>query len=129
MEVKKISRTKQEINGKEFGSGLKLTFKMPDSSLIELEIDSETLRKECPCASCQQKRGDDSHSRPLSGKKKSKLLNVVSATKEEECNIEKIWLLGNYAIGMKWSDGHDTGIYTFNFLFELAKQKENIMNS
>jgi DUF971 family protein len=29
---------------------------------------------------------------------------------------------GNYAYGIEFSDGHSTGIYTFERLFELGEQ-------
>lgn len=127
MEVTKISRLKSEDPEKPKGTGISITSKNLNGELSTFEIDSTTLRKECPCASCLQKRGDTSHNAPLSGKqKRSSLLKVVSATSEEECNLEKIWLLGNYAIGMKWADGHDSGIYTFSFLRQLLeKDKTN----
>jgi DUF971 family protein len=28
--------------------------------------------------------------------------------------------VGNYALRFRWSDGHDTGIYTFDFLRRLC---------
>ncbi len=120
MEVKKISRIKSENDEQQIGKGISITFENSDGSLRSFELKSEILRRECPCASCQQQRGDTSHNTPLSGK--SSLLKVIKATSEEECNLEKIWLLGNYAIGMKWADGHDSGIYTFSFLKELAQK-------
>jgi DUF971 family protein len=123
MQVKKISRIKSEISGQMYGTGLSLSFENNDGWVKTIELSSETLRKECPCASCQQKRGDTSHAAPLSGKtSRSSLLKVIKSTSEEECNLEKIWLLGNYAVGMKWADGHDSGIYTFSFLTELAEK-------
>jgi len=30
--------------------------------------------------------------------------------------ITRIWSVGNYALGIAFSDGHDTGIYTFKSL-------------
>jgi ATP-binding protein involved in chromosome partitioning len=34
--------------------------------------------------------------------------------------IRRIWSVGNYALGMAFSDGHDTGIYTFKALRAMA---------
>lgn len=81
-------------------------------------LTSETLRKNCPSATSLAKRGDSSHDKPLSGRSR---LSVVSATSETELKLESIWLVGNYAIGMRWADGHDTGIYNFPMLYELGK--------
>lgn len=85
-------------------------------------IDLETLRKHCPCAYCLEQRGDSSHQKPLSPKKSS-LLKVVEATKEESLELKEIWLVGNYAIGILWGDKHDSGIYSFDYLRTLNTVK------
>jgi DUF971 family protein len=84
----------------------------------ESRLSSETLRRQCPCAECREKRGDDSHAKPLTGKKRS--LSIVQNTLEEQLSLETIWGVGQYAIGARWNDGHDSGIYTFELLAELA---------
>ena len=62
------------------------------------------LRGFCPCAHCQGHHG------PVGW--------VVGA---EEMNLEltEVAEVGNYAFGLTWGDGHNTGIYTFRFLREL----------
>lgn len=115
--VKQIDRITED----NVGTAVRISLKDGNSILI----DSMTLRKHCPCASCLEKRGDTSHHNPLQNPHKPNnqgrlLLKVISATHEEETNLNKIWLIGNYALGMKWGDGHDSGIYTFDFLTELA---------
>ena len=82
-------------------------------------LNSETLRKNCPSATSLAKRGDTSHNKPLSGKSR---LNIVEASSENELKLEKIWLVGNYAVGMLWGDGHDTGIFNFPYLYELGEK-------
>lgn len=97
----------------------------PDGLQIEWDngtvhvLNSETLRKNCPSATSLMKRGDTSHDKPLSGKSR---LSIVEASSEDELKLEKIWLVGNYAIGMRWGDGHDTGIFNFPYLFELGQK-------
>ncbi|MBX7145661.1 MAG: DUF971 domain-containing protein [Oligoflexia bacterium] len=88
------------------------------------EIDSARLRQNCPCAECREKRGDSSHSSPLTPTKKSSL-RVVEATREESLRLIKIWGVGNYALGIAWGDGHDSGIYTFEFLRTLPNLTES----
>jgi ATP-binding protein involved in chromosome partitioning len=34
--------------------------------------------------------------------------------------LTRVWSIGNYALGMAFSDGHDTGIYTFKALRNMA---------
>lgn len=82
-------------------------------------LSSQKLRENCPCAECREKRGDDSHQSPLLPKKKS-LLRVVEASKEEALQLNKIWQVGNYALGLAWGDGHDSGIYSFDLLDRLG---------
>lgn len=94
--------------------GLRITWQ--DGAIHELT--SETLRRQCPCADCREMRGDDSHAKPLTGKKRS--LSIVQNTIAEELALQEVWGVGQYAIGLKWGDGHNSGIYTFPYLRELA---------
>ena len=84
------------------------------------QISTELLRRECPCASCKEQRGDTSHSKPLTTKKRG--LAVIQNTIEEQLDLKEIWVVGQYAVGMTWGDGHDTGIYPFTLLFELGQR-------
>lgn len=81
-------------------------------------ISSATLRRNCPSASSRAARGDASHDTPLSPKKNA--LKIVEATSADSLHLEKVWSIGNYAIGMRWKDGHDTGIYTYTLLYDLG---------
>lgn len=85
---------------------------------ITTDYTSEKLRQNCPCAQCKHAHGDQSHEKPLTSKKSA--LRIIESSKEEELKLEKIWQVGQYAIGILWGDGHNTGIYTFNFLRGLA---------
>jgi ATP-binding protein involved in chromosome partitioning len=89
----------------------------------EAFISNKVLREHCPSAISQMKRGDFSHEKPLSSKPKS--LKVIEASLEEELKLEKIWSIGNYAIGMRWADGHDSGIFTFELLERLSFNANN----
>ncbi len=52
----------------------------------------------------------------------------VLQTGKEFINISSIEPVGNYAIKLIFDDGHDTGIYTWNYLYQLAKNKESKWN-
>jgi DUF971 family protein len=103
----------QEIK-REGSTGLSITWRDGTTS----HLSSEQLRRECPCAECKEKRGDTSHAKPLTGKKRS--LAIVESTIAEETNLTEIWSIGQYALGIRWRDGHDSGIYTFEYLRELG---------
>src|SRR5436190_589972 len=94
-------------------TGLSITWSDNSSGTISSEI----LRKNCPCAECRMKRGEDSHSAPLTPKKS--LLTVIEHTREESISLESISSVGQYAISIRWGDGHETGIYTFSLLRSL----------
>lgn len=88
------------------------------SDAKESVITCETLKRNCPCAHCREKRGETGHSEPLTPRKT--MLRVIESSRDEELRLKKIWPVGQYAIGMEWGDGHQTGIYTFDYLRELA---------
>lgn len=43
---------------------------------------------------------------------------------KENVNITAIEPVGNYAIKIVFSDGHDTGLYSWDYLYTLAEQYE-----
>ena len=63
------------------------------------------LRDVCPCASCVDE---------LTGEKVLKSGDVPN-----DIRIAAADYVGNYAIKIDWSDGHNTGIYSFRFLREF----------
>ncbi len=83
-------------------------------------LPNELLRRNCPCATCREEQGTLEHAKPLSPKK-PRLLNVVKATLDESLALAEIWAVGNYAVGLRWGDGHDTGIYSFEHLRSLTR--------
>ena len=90
----------------------------------ECSLNSEALRRACPCASCREARGEGSHEKPISPPAKKSLLTVVSNSRDEELRLDNIWAVGQYAIGMQWGDGHTTGIYTYDYLHYLGEQQQ-----
>ena len=75
-----------------------------------------TLRElldNCPCASCREKRNAPT---PES----QGLLPVLSPEEARPLRIVDMKSVGNYAYGITFSDGHDTGIYTLEFLRQIG---------
>ena len=78
---------------------------------IKWSDDSETmftapqLRRNCPCAACINEWTGD------------KMLN--DATVGDDLTFSSIAIVGRYALNFIFSDGHDTGIFSFKFLKEL----------
>jgi len=71
------------------------------------------LRKSCPCATCSTER--------RAREKKSGFRRVIPmGVQGAQVKPNAIENVGLYALRFKWNDGHDTGIYTFEFLRELC---------
>lgn len=70
----------------------------------------EELRKACPCATCTTER--KAREKKKTGFKRILPMGVPRAGVKPN-SIENV---GRYAIRFKWNDGHDTGIYTYEFL-------------
>jgi DUF971 family protein len=66
-----------------------------------------TLRGYCPCAHCQGHGG---------GPKKY-------VTPAENIGLESIKAVGLYALQLRFSDGHGTGLYTFEYLRDLGEAR------
>jgi len=69
------------------------------------------LRDECPCASCTGAHGTEPQRSSYSTPESSPFPMYKPALKM--VSVEPV---GNYAIRIVWSDGHSTGIYTWEHL-------------
>lgn len=78
---------------------------------IKWSDDTETrysavqLRRSCPCAGCINE---------WTGEKM-----LVDANIPDDLTFTNIGIVGRYALNFNFSDGHDTGIYSFTFLKAL----------
>jgi DUF971 family protein len=43
---------------------------------------------------------------------------------KEDVNIDKIEPVGNYAVCLHFDDEHNTGIYSWDYLYSLGKNQE-----
>ena len=50
----------------------------------------------------------------------------VTVSGKSNVTISKIELVGNYAIRILYSDTHDTGIYTWQYLHDLSLNKDKL---
>ena len=73
------------------------------------------LREKCPCATCTDAHGTGE--RPTA---RPAVQSSVLPIYEKPLKPEKAELVGRYAVGITWSDGHSTGIYSFSYLRELC---------
>lgn len=69
------------------------------------EYRNDYLRDHCPCAECR-----------TAPKRSLPVLNP----RRDELYAVQIGLVGRYAMSVQWSDGHDTGIYSYETLRALC---------
>jgi ATP-binding protein involved in chromosome partitioning len=67
------------------------------------------LRLECPCAGCRDE---------VTGVRLLDPAKVPAGVRPL-----RLQSVGNYALKISWSDGHDTGIYTFDRLRRIAEAR------
>src|SRR5437764_3343189 len=68
------------------------------------------LRRACPCAQCVNEWTGQRVLQP----------EAIS----EQLSIQDISIVGRYALNFRWSDGHETGIYSFRYLRELCEGEQ-----
>ncbi|MCX6590392.1 MAG: DUF971 domain-containing protein [Acidobacteria bacterium] len=76
------------------------------------------LRDECPCATCTGAHGTP----PQRSNYQEAAPPAASPFQmyKPALRINSVEPIGNYAIRIYWNDNHSTGIYTWEFLRELA---------
>lgn len=72
----------------------------------------QQLRKNCPCAGCR-----DEQMKPPDP------FRVLKPSELAPLKPVKIEPIGYYAYKITWSDGHDTGIFTLEYLREIGKHE------
>jgi len=78
----------------------------------ESTLELRDLRKQCPCATCLAERD-----------KQSKMYIPLFA--ENQVTVKAINQVGNYAVQITWNDGHNSGIFEYNFL-KIFSEKTTI---
>lgn len=101
----------------------------PDGSTAVYPIGQ--LRASCPCASCRIQR--DATITAATGEvertitighapppRKTMSLSVLPGNYSGPLAVKSASLVGNYALKIEWSDDHGSGIYSFDYLREIA---------
>jgi DUF971 family protein len=79
------------------------------------EYSLEYLRDACPCASCTGAHGTEPHKTNYSAPSSDPF--PMYQPKLKMLNAEPV---GAYAMRIDWSDGHSTGIYSFDYLRRIC---------
>jgi DUF971 family protein len=82
-------------------AGVRITY--GDGEVVDIPV--ETLRAVCPCATCRGMRERGQSAWPKPGQPAS-------------ITIEDAELVGAWGLSIRWSDGHDTGIYAWTVVRE-----------
>ena len=88
----------------------KLTICWQDGQTCDYSLS--LLRTMCPCAQCRTVREDQA--------KRKSLLTILPGNFAGELRVVDAQLVGNYALKIVWSDQHDSGIYSFEYLREIC---------
>jgi DUF971 family protein len=75
----------------------------------------ELLRKACPCATCRAERNQ---SKP---DKTPQLLPILKPEEARPLTVAAMHPVGNYAYAIHFTDGHNTGIYSLEYLRALGE--------
>ncbi len=89
--------------------GNELAIKWEDGA--ETFIPMEKLRRHCPCAGCKGEM--DVMGKVYKGAERP--------LGERAFQLQRVLLVGGYAIQPIWGDGHATGIYSFEYLQRIAE--------
>jgi DUF971 family protein len=81
------------------------------------EYACDDLRRSCPCATCRTER---ERSQSTAGG----ALRVLPADAPVHARLADVQWVGWYAFRLAWDDGHDTGIYSFEYLRSLCPCSE-----
>lgn len=84
-----------------------LEIRWEDNSVSEISF--QTLRKFCPCATCDTERELHSDS-------------YIPLFMLDQVTLTSLVPVGNYGITINWKDGHSTGIYEFPYLINLTEK-------
>ena len=76
----------------------------------ECRYGAARLRRLCPCAQCVNE---------FTGER---VLRAESVP--DDLTIDDVNLVGRYALTFRWSDGHDSGIYSFRYLRAICEEGE-----
>lgn len=93
--------------------GIKIDWKDGKHSEFTLAL----LRDHCPCAHCTGAHGTEPQRTNYSKPDANPFKMFQPALRM--LNVEEV---GSYAIRIHWSDGHSSGIYSFDYLRELRPE-------
>jgi DUF971 family protein len=95
------------------GTGVDITWADHHSS----HYDFAYLREECPCATCNEKRGEEHRH---SGSKPAPISSPALPMFKPRIRAQSATQVGNYAVQISFNDGHNTGIFSYDHLRSIC---------
>ncbi len=78
------------------------------------------LRHGCPCATCHEEREASGRKPGVAKTKPASLLQMYEAPPKPV----EVTPVGKYALKFKWNDGHESGIYSWEYLRRVCQCAE-----
>ena len=105
-----IAQRRQAIEPREISQESTTQLRITWADERVCDYGAAALRRVCPCAQCVNEWTGQRTLKP----------EVIS----DELEINDLTIVGRYALNFRWSDGHETGIYSFQYLRDLCEQRE-----
>jgi DUF971 family protein len=109
MDQSNPTRRREEIEPREISQENSKKIRVTWADGRVCDYDAAALRRKCPCAQCVNEWTGQRTLQP----------EAISS----EIEIDDLSVVGRYALNFRWSDGHETGIYSFQYLRELCELK------
>jgi DUF971 family protein len=93
------------------GAGVDITWADGHQSHYEFAY----LREECPCATCNDERGKKQAFAAVAPSSSAVLPMFKPKPRAQAATV-----MGNYAVQIRFSDGHSTGIYSYDHLRSIC---------
>ena len=105
--MSEIAQRRQAIEPREISQESSTSLRIVWVDERVCEYRAAELRRACPCAQCVNEWTGQRTLKP--------------ETISDEVEIGDIQIVGRYALNFRWSDGHETGIYSFKYLRDLCE--------
>ncbi len=114
------ARTPAKIRVKKTeGSGMEIDWKDGHQS----HWNFRWLRDACPCATCHEER-EKAGRAPGQPRPRPQVLLAMYEAPPRPLEVTPV---GNYALRFKWNDGHESGIYSFDYLRRVCRCDQCIL--
>lgn len=102
-----IAQQRQAIEPREISQESNFLLRITWADGRVCDYQAAKLRRACPCAQCVNE---------WTGQR-----TLTPESISDELEINDLSIVGRYALNFRWSDNHETGIYSFQYLRDLCE--------